>query len=122
MNEKEVLDRRMPVPKECLKLDTFASINQSLQKIETKLDDISEEMRTMVRLEERVINQNSELTRLNAIVDSLRLNNSELSARMLDLRSNFESQKKSIGTFERIVWAAATGIAIIAGKYMGVDL
>ena len=113
--------RQFTMKQECLKLDTFSSINQSLQKIEVKLDDISEEMRTMVRLEERVINQNSEISRMNLIVDTLRVSNAELSSRMLELRSNFESQKKSISTFERIIWAGATCAAIVAGKYLGLS-
>lgn len=109
------------IKNQCLKLDTFAAINQSLQKIEEKLDGITEEMRTMVRLEERVINQNSEIARMNTIVDTLRVSNAELSSRMLELRSNFESQKKSISTFERIIWAGATCAAIVAGKYLGIS-
>jgi hypothetical protein len=120
-NESIVEHRQFSIKQECLKIDTFSSINQSLQKIETKLDDIGEEMRTMVRLEERLINQNNEIARMNTIVDVLRVSNTELSARMLELRSNFESQKKSISTFERIIWAVATCAAIVAGKYFGIS-
>lgn len=119
--EFEMERRRNPMKTECLKLDTFASINQSLQKIEAKIDDLSEEMRTMIKLETQVIQQNKDIERLNITVDNLVAKNQELSQRLLELRSNFESQKQSIGTVERIIWAAATCVAIVIGKYLGLS-
>ena len=111
-------ERRIFAPKtECNKLDTFANIAASLVRIETKVDDLSEEMKTMVKLEQQVLAQNKDIERMTKQLDDLRDQNRILSDRMLELRSNFESQSKSISSFERLVWAGATVVAVIAGKY-----
>lgn len=116
--EKEVVfsDRRNEY--KCTKMDTFANIATSLVRIESKVDDLSEEMRTMIKLEQQVLTQSKDLERMEKQVEDLRAQNQQLSDRLLDLRSNFENQKQSIGTIERIGWAAATVIAVLIGKYM----
>ena len=111
-------ERRTFAPKsECNKLDTFANIAASLIRIETKVDDLSDEMKTMVKLEQQVLAQNKDIERMTKQLDDLRDQNRILSDRMLELRSNFESQSKSISTFERIIWAGVTVVGIIGGKY-----
>ena len=111
-------ERRTFAPKsECNKLDTFANIAASLIRIETKVDDLSDEMKTMVKLEQQVLAQNKDIERMTKQLDDLRDQNRILSDRMLALRSNFESHSKSISTFERIIWAGVTVVGIIGGKY-----
>jgi chromosome segregation ATPase len=118
--DKEMYERRAtPPPKgECTKLDTFQSISNSLDRIENKVDDLADEMKMMIKLEQQVLTQSKDIERISVVVDSLRAENKDLSNRLLELRSNFESQKQTIGNFERIIWAAATVIAILVGKYV----
>lgn len=115
-------ERRTFAPKsECNKLDTFANIAASLIRIETKVDDLSDEMKTMVKLEQQVLAQNKDIERMTKQLDDLRDQNRILSDRLLELRSNFENQKaistKSISNYERICWGVATIISVILGKY-----
>jgi archaellum component FlaC len=105
------------IKSECSKLDTFQNINSALDRIEEKVDGLSSEMRVMIKLEQQQITHSKDIERLSKTVDDLRDQNRILSDRMLELRSNFESQSKSIGTFERIIWAGATVIGVIGGKY-----
>jgi peptidoglycan hydrolase CwlO-like protein len=72
----------------------------------------------MIKLEQQVLMQSKDLERMQKQVEDLRAQNQELSDRLLELRSNFENQKQSIGTIERVGWATATGIAVLIGKYM----
>ena len=119
--ESTIERRTFPFKNECLKLDTFAAIKDSLERIDEKLDCISEEMRTMIKLETQVIQQNKDIERLTITVESLRNQNQELSQRMLELRNHFENQKKSLGNIERVAWAVATCAAIVIGKYFGIS-
>ena len=117
---KEIaMERR--AKKECLKLDTFSNISEALDRIEEKVDDLSEEMRIMIKLEQQVLAQSKDIERLNKQLDDLQSQNKILSDRLLELRSNFESQKQSIGMIERIGWAIATCAAIIIGKQLGIS-
>jgi SMC interacting uncharacterized protein involved in chromosome segregation len=106
---------------ECNKLDTFANIATSLVRIEAKVDDLSDEMRTMIKLEQQVLTQSKDIERLNTMIEELRKQNKELSDRLLELRSNFENQKQSIGMIERIGWAIATCAAIVIGNKLGLS-
>ena len=113
---KDSYDRRAkPVattPKEaCGKLDTFANISTSLIRIESKVDNLSDEMRVMIKLEQQVLTQSKDIDRINGTTEELKKDVSQL-------RSSFEMQKQSISNFERIVWAGATVIAVLIGKYM----
>jgi predicted RNase H-like nuclease (RuvC/YqgF family) len=115
-------ERRATPPKsDCSKLDTFANIASTLHRIEVKVDDLSEEMRVMIKLEQQVLNQSKDIERLNTMIEELRKQNKELSDRLLELRSNFENQKQSISMIERIGWAAGTVVAIIIGKQLGIS-
>ena len=117
--DKEMYERRTPPPKgDCTKLDTFQSIANSLNRIESKVDDLADEMKMMIKLEQQVLTQSKDIERINVVVDTLRAENKDLSSRLLELRSNFESQKQTIGNFERVAWAAATCCAVVAGKYI----
>ena len=118
ISKEKQLKGLVPVKYECTKLDTFANINQSLVEIKCKLDDLTEEMRTMIKLEQQVLMQSKDLERLQKQVEDLREQDQILSDRLLELRSNSENQKQSIGTIERMGWAAATVVAVLIGKYM----
>lgn len=118
-NLKEPFERRQK--ESCLKLDTFQNIAITLERIEEKVDELSNEMRTMIKLEQQVLSQSKDIERLSKTVDDLRSQNKELSDRMLELRSNFETQKQSISSIERIGWAIATCAAIAGGKYLGLS-
>lgn len=117
--ESETIDRR--IKNQCLKLDTFQNIAVTLERIEEKVDELSNEMRTMIKLEQQVLSQSKDIERLSKTVDELRDQNKALSDRILELRSNFETQKQSIGSMERVGWAAATAAAIVLGKYLGIS-
>ena len=117
--QETTFERRQAAEYRCTKMDTFSNINQSLTEIKLKLDDLSEEMRTMIKLEQQVLTQSKDIERLNLMIDELRKNNTMLSDRLLELRSNFETQKQSLGTVERVGWAVATCIAIIIGNKLG---
>ena len=117
---KEILTERR-TKDSCLKLDTFQNIAVTLERIEEKVDELSNEMRTMIKLEQQVLSQSKDIERLSKTVDELRDQNKALSDRILELRSNFENQKQSIGVIERVGWAVATCIAIVAGKYLGIS-
>jgi predicted nucleic acid-binding Zn-ribbon protein len=122
--DKEVMinERRANPPEyKCTKLDTFQSIAVTLQRIESKVDDLSDEMRTMIKLEQQVLTQSKDIERLNKQLDDLQHQNKALSDRILELRSNFESQKQSISVYERIGWAVATCVAIVIGKQLGIS-
>ena len=116
MEIKEGYDRRAkPVtitPKEmCGKLDTFENISTSLVRIEEKVDDLNDEMRVIIKIEQQVLTQSKEIDRINHCTEELKKDVSQL-------RSSFEIQKQSISNFERIVWAGATIIAVLIGKYI----
>jgi chromosome segregation ATPase len=117
MNER----RANPTDYKCTKLDTFQSIAVTLQRIESKVDDLSDEMRTMIKLEQQVLTQSKDIERLNKQLDELHNQNKVLSDRLLELRSNFESQKQSISVYERIGWALATCAAIVVGNKLGIS-
>ena len=119
--EEATFERRQSSEYRCTKMDTFNNINQNLVEIKCKLEDLSEEMRTMIKLEQQVITQSKDIERLNLMIDELRKNNQMLSDRLLELRSNFETQKQSIGSIERVGWAVATCVAIVGGKYLGIS-
>lgn len=119
MADDILIERRNPPPKgECTKMDTFQNISNSLDRIENKVDDLADEMKMMIKLEQQVLTQSKDIERINVVVDSLRQENKDLSNRLLELRSNFENQKQTIGTFERVAWAVATCGAILVGKYL----
>jgi hypothetical protein len=113
-------ERRHPsVPYPCSKLDTFETIRDSLTEIKDKIEEIRLDMVTMIKLEHQVSTHAKDVERLSMSIDALRTENQTLNHRMLELRSNFENQKASLGTIERIGWAVATGAAIIIGKQTG---
>jgi predicted RNase H-like nuclease (RuvC/YqgF family) len=114
-----VIERR--AKDQCLKLDTFANIASTLDRIESKVDDLSEEMRVMIKMEQQLLTQSKDIERLNTMIEDLRKQNQELSNRLLELRSNFENQKQSISMIERIGWAAGTIVAIIVGNKLGIS-
>lgn len=122
LNKEAVIERRVNPPEyKCTKLDTFQSIAVTLQRIESKVDDLSDEMRTMIKLEQQVLTQSKDIERLNKQLDELHNQNKILSDRILELRSNFESQKQSIGMYERVGWAVATCVAIVIGNKLGIS-
>lgn len=119
--DESTFERRQATEYRCTKMDTFSNINQSLTEIKCKLDDLSEEMRTMIKLEQQVLTQSKDIERLNKTIEHLKDSNQILSDRLLELRSNFESQKQSLGTVERVGWAVATCVAIVIGKQLGIS-
>jgi len=123
LNKDAMMTERRSNPPEykCTKIDTFQSISVTLQRIESKVDDLSDEMRTMIKLEQQVLTQSKDIERLNKQLDELHNQNKILSDRILELRSNFESQKQSISVYERIGWAVATCVAIVIGNKLGIS-
>ena len=76
--EEATFERRQSSEYRCTKMDTFNNINQNLVEIKCKLEDLSEEMRTMIKLEQQVITQSKDIERLNLMIDELRKNNQML--------------------------------------------
>jgi predicted nucleic acid-binding Zn-ribbon protein len=113
-------DRRSaPPPKgECSKLDTFANIGETLKRLETKIDGLSKEMQAMIRLEQQVLEQSKDIEYIHNAINDLRKEKQAISERLTVLQKDHESQSKSLGNYERIAWAVATILSVIAGKYL----
>ena len=117
--EKEiVVDRRMPLPKECNKLDTFANIGATLTRLEFKIDALTSRMETMIKLEHQVLEQSKDIECIYQTINDLRKEKEAIALQLKALQKDFEAQSKSISNYERILWAAGTVIAVLVGKYL----
>lgn len=103
---------------ECNKLDAFTNIGETLRRLEIKIDGLAKEMQNMIRLEQQVLEQSKDIEFIHNAINDLRKEKQIISERLTALQKDHESQSKSMGNYERIIWAAATVIAVVAGKYL----
>jgi predicted RNase H-like nuclease (RuvC/YqgF family) len=126
-----VVDRRKPENNkvECLKLDTFENLTQTLVRIELKMEDkiqllheridkLVEGMNSMIRLEEKILQHARDINSLESTIDELRKQKNDLELRINNLQNHFDSHKNQVGQYERLGWLIITGVGSIAGAYV----